>query len=341
MEQKIALVLGATGGVGGEVARRLALRGWRVQALNRHPERASQAHGIEWVRGDALVAGDVAAAAEGASLIVHAVNPPGYRDWGKLVLPMLDNTIAAAKASGARILLPGTVYNYGPDAFPAISESAPQHPTTAKGRIRAEMERRLRAAATAGEAKALIVRAGDFFGPQPGNSWFSQGLVKPGMRPRTIRYPGKRGVGHQWAYLPDVAETMVRLVEQGGLDDFACFHMDGHWDADGTRMTDAIRRVLGEPAVPVRRVPWWAMRLASPFVPVLRELLEMKYLWDYPVRLRNNKLLAALGHEPRTPLDDAVWTTLAALGCLETAPRLRTPVDREHRFRLIVNIRSS
>jgi hypothetical protein len=31
---------------------------------------------------------------------------------------MLDNTITAARAAGA--LLPGTVYNFGPDAFPDL-----------------------------------------------------------------------------------------------------------------------------------------------------------------------------------------------------------------------------
>jgi hypothetical protein len=33
---------------------------------------------------------------------------------------MLDNTITAARAAGARIVLPGTVYNFGPDAFPDL-----------------------------------------------------------------------------------------------------------------------------------------------------------------------------------------------------------------------------
>jgi nucleoside-diphosphate-sugar epimerase len=60
----------------------------------------------------------VAAAARGATVIVHAVNPPGYRNWNTVVLPMLDNSIAAARANGAQVLLPGTVYNYGPDSFP-------------------------------------------------------------------------------------------------------------------------------------------------------------------------------------------------------------------------------
>jgi nucleoside-diphosphate-sugar epimerase len=316
MERKIALVLGATGGVGGAVARRLHARGWQVRALHRAPDGVLQKHGFDWRAGDAMVAGDVAAAAQEASLIVHAVNPPAYRNWGKLVLPMLDHTIAAARANRARIVLPGTVYNYGPDAFPDIAEDAPQNARSRKGRIRVEMERRLRAFAETGAGSVLIVRAGDFFGPQSANSWFQQ-MVAPGKRPAVITYPGRRGVGHQWAYLPDVAETMVRLIETDRLDAFATFHMEGVWDADGTRMVDAICRALGNPAVPIGKTPWWTMRLAAPFVPVLREVMEMKYLWEQPVRLRNDRVKAALGVEPHTPLMVAVSATLAAMGCLD------------------------
>ncbi|BCA61607.1 hypothetical protein HMP09_0841 [Sphingomonas sp. HMP9] len=318
MERKVALVLGATGGIGNAVARVLASRGWEVRALHRNPEGVTARHGFDWRQGDAMIASDVAAAAEGVSLIVHAVNPPGYRNWGTLVLPMIDNTIAAARANGATILLPGTVYNYGPDAFPTLTEDAPQHPRTRKGAIRVAMEQRLRAFAETGAGRVLIVRAGDYFGPDAANTWFSQ-VVAEGKRPTAITYPGRRGVGHQWAYLPDVAETMIRLIETDGLDAFATFHMEGIWDPDGTRMVDALCRVLGDPAVPVRRTPWWMMRLASPFVPMLREVMEMKYLWDQPVRLMNAKLTAVLGSEPNTPLDRAVRQTLTAMRCLAPA----------------------
>jgi nucleoside-diphosphate-sugar epimerase len=315
MQTKTALILGATGGIGGEVARRLEARGWAVRALHRNPQ-ATGKDGFEWARGDAMSVSDVAAAAEGASLVVHAVNPPGYRNWGELVLPMLDNTIAAASRNGARILLPGTIYNYGPDPFPLLGEDSPQNPETRKGRIRVEMEARLRRATQAGSAKALIVRAGDFFGPKAANNWFSQGLVKPGKPVRSITYPGRPGVGHQWAYLPDVAEAMVRLVERDDLEDFARFHMQGHWDADGRAMAEAIRRVAGRPDLPVRRFPWALTTLASPFVPLFRELREMRYLWEQPIRMTNERLVAALGSEPHTPLDDAVRATLIGLGCL-------------------------
>jgi nucleoside-diphosphate-sugar epimerase len=320
---RTALVLGATGGIGGEVARLLVARGWKVRALHRDPERLLaplKGSGLIWERGDAMVASNVASAADNASVIIHAVNPPGYRNWGQLVLPMLDNTIAAARVSRARIVLPGTIYNYGPDTFPDLHETAPQSPVTVKGRIRAEMERRLHAAAMAG-AHVLIVRAGDFFGPRAGNNWFSQGLVKPGKPVTVITYPGRSGVGHQWAYLPDVAETMALLLETSKmLDDFAVFQMEGQWDDDGTRMIEAIRRAAGNPNIKVRKTPWKMMRVLMPFVPLFRELVEMRYLWNVPIRMDNKRLKAVLGAEPHTPLDIAVRNTLIGLGCLAGEP---------------------
>jgi len=313
---RTALILGATGGIGGGVARRLLQSGWKVRGLVREGSLARLPAGVDPVPGDALDAPTVVSAAAGSQLVVHAVNPPGYRGWGRLVLPMLDNGIAAATAAGARLLLPGTVYNFGPDAFPLIDETSPQHPVTRKGAIRVEMERRLRDAAATGDLAVLIVRAGDFFGPGAANNWFSQGLVKPGARPTIIRNPGRRGVGHQWAYLPDVAETMTRLVERGATAAFETYHMDGHWDATGTTMTDAIVRVLGDPTVPVGQLPWWVLKIAGLVATTPRELVEMRYLWRTPVRLDNRRLLATLGEEPRTPLDTAVRETLSAMGCL-------------------------
>ena len=314
MTRQTALILGATGGIGGAMMRRMLASGWQVKALTRGAS-ARLAAGCEPIVGDALDPAAVASAARGADVIVHAVNPPGYRDWEKLVLPMLDNTIGAATASRARIVPPGTVYNYGPYVFPQFDEDAPQRPVTRKGAIRVEMERRLRAASDNREVTALILRAGDYFGPGAANNWFGQGLIAPGRRPGVIRNPGRRGIGHQWAYLPDVAETMTRLLAGPSLPDFANFHMAGHWDASGTQMVDAIARALGSPNVPIRPLPWWQLRLAALVATTPRELMEMRYLWHQPVRMTNARLLAQLGEEPHTPLDQAVRATLASLGC--------------------------
>lgn len=319
MKTKV-LILGASGGIGGELATQLRDAGWQVRAMKRELKTAPQ-NGVEWVVGDALNAADVLAAAQGCEVIVHAVNPPGYKHWGDFVLPMIDNTIAAAKAHGAMIVLPGTVYNYGPDAFPMLTELSPQHPQTQKGAIRVELERRLAAATASGNVRVLIVRSGDFFGPHVRNSWFSQGMVKPGQAVTAIQLPADVGVGHQFAYVPDVARTMVELLQRrDALPAFAAYHMAGHWDADGRELGRAIQRgVVGhggkEPRM--KPFPWWLLRLAAPFVLTFHELIEMRYLWRQEVRMDNSLLVEVLGYEPHTPLDEAIAVTLQGLGCVQ------------------------
>jgi nucleoside-diphosphate-sugar epimerase len=312
-ENRIALVLGATGGIGGETAAALARHGWKIRAFVRTVPAAAQAD-WEWVQGDALDRSAVAAAAKGAEAIVHAVNPPGYRNWAGLVLPMIENSVAAAEASGARILLPGTVYNYGPEAFPVLREDSPQTAITHKGKIRIALEKKLQEAAQRG-VRSLIVRFGDFFGPRPGNSWFSQGMVKPGQPVKSVTYPGKKGTGHDWAYLPDAGETFAQLMDRE-LEPFARFHFRGFWDADGTAIVSAIRRAVGNPSLPVRGLPWFLLGAASPFNETMRELYATRPLWQTPVELDNSKLVKFLGSEPQTPLDSAMKTTLRGLGCI-------------------------
>ena len=310
---RVALVIGATGGVGGEAASALVRHGWTVRALTRRAQSARA--GIEWIVGDAMVTADVARAAQGVQLIVHAANPPGYKDWDKLVLPMLDNTIAAAKANGARILLPGTVYNFGLGAFPLIDETAPQTPATRKGKIRVEMERRLKAASAQG-APVLIVRAGDFFGPHAGNNWFGQAVVKPGAPLKSVTEPSAKDLPHAWAYLPDLAETMARLLDrEDRLSGFEVFHFGGHLLAWG-EMAASVRRVTGQPKLPVMSFPWWLVVALSPVVRIFGEMAEMRYLWREPLVLEDRKLRAFLGDVPHTPLDAAVAASLRALGCL-------------------------
>jgi nucleoside-diphosphate-sugar epimerase len=317
--EKTALVIGATGGVGSETAAALVERGWRVRALHRRPEEATKTSidpRIEWVAGDAMDAASVAAAARGVSVIVHGANPPGYRNWKGLALPMLENTIAAARAAGARVVLPGTVYNFGPEVLPRVRETSEQKPRTRKGTIRVEMEQRLRDSGV----PVLIVRAGDFFGVRGKNSWFSQGIVTPGRPVRWLMYPGSAGIGHAWAYLPDLARTIALLLDRASeLEPFAVFHFCGHWFERGVALVEATRRAAAAPKAWILPFPWLLVYLLAPFVETFREMIEMRWLWKQPLELVNDKLVAFLGEEPHTRLDEALEETLRGLGCLGEA----------------------
>lgn len=317
-EQKTALVLGATGGIGGTLSNTLLNHGWRVKALVRDPVKAARQCDprITLVAGDAMKAADTLKAAQGVQVIAHCVNPPGYKDWDKVVLPMIDSTIAAARAAGARILLPGTVYNYGLEAFPLLKANAPQHPVSRKGAIRAELEKRLERASQEG-VPVLIVRAGDFFGGNAaGSSWFNFGLVKPGKPLASVARPNDLGVAHPWAYLPDLTETMARLLDLGPRAAFERYNFDGFYDATGHDMTNAIRAAAGKPNLPEKSFPWWMVPLGAPFVTAFREVREMRYLWRKSHRLDNTELVKVLGEEPRTPIVEAVRQSLRDLKCL-------------------------
>ncbi len=317
-QPKTALVIGATGKFGGHAVQALLKHGWTIRALARDPAAAVRKAGprtpIEWVPGDALNPADVALAARGVEVIVHAANPPGYRNWKGTVLPMMRATIAAAIAQKARIVVPGSVYNFAPDAGPMIREDAPQVPATRKGKIRVEMEEMLRAATRDG-ARVLIVRAGDFL---TNLSWMTT-VSKGGLR--SVYAAGPADVGHAWAYLPDMAETAAQLLDrEAELAAFDVFHFKGQYLERADQLAASIRRVTGRPNLPVRRFPYLMVYALSPFVETMRELIEMRYLQEKPIGLDNAKLVAFLGSEPHTPLDTAVRGALEEIGVVLEAP---------------------
>ena len=312
-EPRRALVIGATGGVGGEVAAALLRHGWHVRGLARDPAKARRSGpaGVEWVAGDAMAEASVVAAAQGVGVVFHGANPPGYRDWRGLAVPMLRNAISGAEAVGARLIYPGNVYVYGPDAGAVAAEDAPQHPRTRKGRIRVEMEEMLHDAAARG-LRTLVVRAGDFFGPRAPSSWVSIVLLGGGKALRKVVTPERPEVGHAWAYLPDLAETVALLADrEASLPAEARLHFGVHY-LHGRAMAEAVRRVEGG-TLPIRRFRWLPVYLGAPFVTFLREVIEMRYLWQVPLRLDNARLAALLGQEPHTPLDAAVRASRDAL----------------------------
>lgn len=307
----IALVLGITGAIGGAVAARLSARGFRIRALCRRPlDRARFGFPVEVAIGDARDAEAVSAAAAGASLVVHGVNPPGYRRWREEALPMLAATIDAAARHGATILFPANAYVFDETAPARVDEATPRLPTTKKGRVRLEMETMLEEAARTRGVRTIALRAGDFFGPGAASSWLAQVVLKGGRDARAVTRLSPPGIGHAFAYVPDVAEAFARLVDRREtLAPFTLLHFAGHYDTGGTALAQAAARVLGR-ELKEKRFSWALVRLAAPFSPFLREIAEMAWLFRHPLVLDNAALERLIGPEPHTPLDEALARTL-------------------------------
>jgi nucleoside-diphosphate-sugar epimerase len=180
-------------------------------------------------------------------------------------------------------------------------------PTTKKGKVRLDMETMLAQAAKAHGVRTIAVRAGDFFGPGVVGSWFAQAVVKGGRSAKVIHDPSSPGVGHSWAYVPDLAEAFARLVDhRDALAPFELVHFQGHWTDPGRVLAEAAHRVIGRKDLRIRSFPWIIIYLGAPFVTFLREAMEMRWLWRHPLRLDNSKLERLIGPEPHTALDAAV-----------------------------------
>ena len=74
---RIALVLGATGGIGGETALALARHGWKIRAFARGTSPSSGPQGWDWIKVLVAVRECTIAAARGAPGRVRAVAASG------------------------------------------------------------------------------------------------------------------------------------------------------------------------------------------------------------------------------------------------------------------------
>ena len=314
------LILGAAGRVGQMLAHAFADAGWNVRAQVRKPLPAAlAAHPrVQAVRCDAIDVAALTNAGQGASTIVNALNPL-YTEWERLALPLAAAALAVAKSSGALLMLPGNVYNFGRELPPLLTPTTSERGDVPKARIRIEMEARMAAAASEG-VDSVVIRAGDFFGGPGKGTWLDMALASKLDNGRFI-YPGNAHIAHAWAYLPDLAQTFVRVAEKRAqLSGHHRLHFAGH-TLTGADLKWALEAQTGR-TLRMGNLPWPIIRLASPFMPMWRELLTMRYLWERPHALDDSALRALIGTVPHTPLPLALRNALADMNAPVAAPKL-------------------
>lgn len=320
--QSTVLILGARGRFGLATALAFADAGWHVLGHMRPgakvPAEAAADTRIQWLFSDLHDAAALARSAEGATVVVHALNPEyTHKAWTAQVLPMTDAALAVASALGATLMVVANVYNFGKNMPSVLRENTPQEALTVKGRIRIAMEKKL----AQSDVRTIVIRAGDFFGSGRG-TWFDLAIVKDLQKGR-FTYPGQRMVHTAWAYLPDLARTFVAVaVRRGQLSKHEVLHFAGH-SITGQQWLDVMEPIAQQQgwlpsgaALRFGQLPWRLIQLGSLFIPTWAALAEMRYLWDTPHALANDKLVRLIGSEPHTPLELAARSALSALGML-------------------------
>jgi len=245
-------------------------------------------------------------ACKGHDLIINALNP-AYPLWRTELPALTTSVIAAARASGARVVIPGNVYNYGASMPQVLQEDTPWQPTTRKGRLRVEMEETYLAAGV----KTLVLRAGDFIehtGRGVGGNWFDLQIV-PKVWQGRFCYPGPLDQTHAWSYLPDMARAAVMLADrEDALETFQQVGFSGY-ALTGSELVALVEKGTGR-TQKVKGLPWPIIGALGLVKADMREIHEMRYLWEVPHAV-DGRLLAQLLPDFRpTPVAEAIATAL-------------------------------
>lgn len=279
------LILGACGKIGRHAATAFTQAGWNVRLYDRK-------------------SGNMTEQAQGADVIVNGLNPPKYHNWAEIIPQITRQVIDAAQASGATVIIPANVYNFG-NVPGTWDETTPHHPAARKGQIREDLERSYEASGV----QTILLRAGDFIDPTEGATDVMRLALLKDIAKGKLTLPGNNTHMHAYCYLPDWGRAAVLLAEKrNALARFEDIPFGGY-DFTLQDLQTELEHPLGH-ALKTSKLPWWALKLASPFWEMGRELLEMRYLWDVPHALGTAKFDRLVPEFERTDLSTVMRASL-------------------------------
>lgn len=284
--QQTVLILGGSGKIGRHAADVFWNAGWAV----RHYDRKTD---------------DMTKMAQGVDVIINGLNPPNYHNWAKTIPAITAQVIAAAKASGATVIIPGNIYNFGNQPG-ELDETTPQTPNTRKGVIRVEMEQAYRQAGV----RTIVLRAGNFIDPL-GNGDLMQLAIMREISKSKLAALGDPARMQTYAYVPDWARAALMLAEKRhGLANFEDVPFPGHAFTINALKT-RIETATGQ-RIRLTGFPWMIMTLLSPFWELAREMNEMRYLYTMPHTIGGKKFAQLLPDFQPTDLDQVMLCGLPA-----------------------------
>jgi dihydroflavonol-4-reductase len=318
------MLTGATGFIGGEVARQLRARGDEVVALVRSPDKAKPLSdlGVELVEGDLSNDSAIVRAIEGADAVIHAaaIYEVGIlpRERPAMYVANVEGTrrvlTAALDAGVKRAVYVSTVGIFG-DTHGAIVDETYRHPRDSYTSYYEETKLLAHDIALELIERGLplvIVQPGGVYGPgDPSTLGDSINRVARGRLP--VLPFGELGM--TMVHRDDVADGILRALDVGRVGE--SYILAG----EPVRMRDLLQRTARAAGKrgPIAPLPTGMIRASAPLGRVLgpvmglpknfRELISTSHRVTFWAKA--DKARAELGFDPR-PLDDGLAELVGA-----------------------------
>lgn len=291
---KLHTILGAGGAVGNQLLPILQDKE-RVRLVSRKVQPTAK---VEGVAADVTNYQQTLNAVKGSDVVYLLVGLAyDVRVWKVAWPKIMSNAIDACKASGSKLIFFDNVYMYG-KVDGHMTEETPFNPISKKGEIRAAIVTRLLNEIKAGNLRASIARAADFYGPVGFTTSVPNILVFKNLRKgRRAQWMVNAKMPHSFTYVPDAARALYLLASR---DD--SFGQTWHMPTANNPLTgqafikEAAKQMNAKDSYFV--ISKGMMRMAGLFNREIKELVEMAYQNGFPYFFDSSKFNTAFNFQP-------------------------------------------
>jgi nucleoside-diphosphate-sugar epimerase len=296
-------ILGANGNIAKVLSSELRSDEILLRQVSRNPKPDHPED--ELFKADLLDATQVSDAVKGSE-IVFLVAGVTYKTaiWKHEWPIIMRNTLDACIAHGAKLVFFDNMYALDPAQVGHLTEETPMNPQSEKGKVRKQILEMLWKEVKAGKLKAIVARAADFYGPGANNSVLQELVInrmKAEKNPQWL-YSGNKK--HSFTYIPDAGKATAFLaLQESAWNQTWNLPTDPSYPS-GKEITTILNQLLSKNAK-LQVMASWMVSLLGLFIPVLKEVKELRYQSDQDYCLDSSKIERAYGLKP-TPIEQGL-----------------------------------
>ena len=232
------------------------------------------------------------------------------------LMPKIGEAILTGTArSKARLVVLDTLYPYGAADGAGITESTPWAATSAKGRMRADLDARYLQAHAAGDVRVAAGRSADFYGPGVLNSTLAGAVFPAALTGQPVLTLGDIDLPHSYTYIGDVARGLAVMGERTDSDG-QIWHLPSAPARTTREILDLVAADVGQPLTE-HNLP--SAQAYGPFDETfMTAYAEMFYQHRIPQNMVSARFEQTFGVRP-TPLEQGVAETVAWYRALLTS----------------------
>lgn len=303
-------ILGAGGAIGIELAKALPNFTSDIRLVGRNPKKVNSTD--ELFKADLSDRDSVFRSVEGSEIVYLTVGfDYNTKLWQQMWPPLMKNLIDACIRHNAKLVFFDNVYAIGGDNVKHITENSPISPTSKKGEVRAGIDKLILESIEKKKLHAIIARSADFFSGVKDKSILMNLVYDNLAKGKKAQWFCDAKVIHSTSYAPDLGRGTAML---GNAEEA----YDQVWNLP----TDP-QKITGEEWINLfaaemqasnkyQVLPGWGLKALGFFVPILKEMYEMRYQYDRDYYFDSSKFNQHFNYTPVTNAQ-AVKETVAEL----------------------------